>query len=78
MFEFLKKDLVPNCLVLFFSLSSLFERTSTSGLTQTGLGLRFILYTHAVLYYTKLPQAAVLPGSDAGSDGGEPALGFII
>ena len=25
-----------------------------------------------------LPQAAVLPGSDAGSDSVEPALGFVI
>ena len=49
--------------------SSSFKRLSTSGETKTGLGLRFILL---------LPQTAVLPGSDAGSNGVEPAWGFVI
>ena len=37
-----------------------FERASTRGQTQTGLGPRFILL---------LSQTAVLPGSDVGIDG---------
>ena len=30
------------------------------------------------LYFYLLPQTAVLPGSDAGSDGIKPASGFVI
>ena len=49
--------------------SSLFGRASTPGQTQMGLGPRV---------YPLLPQAAVLPGSDAGSDVVKPASSFIM
>ena len=50
-------------------LSSAFGRASTPSQTQTGLGPEFILL---------LPQAAVLPGSDGGTDGVKPASSFVI
>ena len=45
------------------------ERTSLLGYSQTGLGPKVILL---------LPQAAVLPRSDASSDGVKLALSFVI
>ena len=45
------------------------KRASTPGRIQTGLGPRVYLF---------LPQAAVLPGSDASSDVVKPALSFVI
>ena len=52
--------------------SSSFGEVSTPCQTQTRLGLR-------VYYYILLlPQAAILPGSDAGSDVVKPALDFVI
>ena len=50
------------------SLLSSIEKVSTPGQTQTGLGMRV---------YPLLPQAAVLPGSDAGSVV-KPASSFVI
>ena len=49
--------------------SSSFGEVSTPGQTQTGLGPRVILL---------LPQTAVLPRSDAGTDVIKPASGFVI
>ena len=47
----------------------LFGRVSTLGQSQTGLWLRVYFLLH---------QATVLPGSDAGSDGIERTLDFVI
>ena len=57
-----------NFLFLSFLLLS-FQRASTPGETQAGLRPRV---------YFLLPQTAVLPRSDAGSDGVKPALSFVI
>ena len=51
------------------SSSSSLGEVSTSGQRQTGLGPRV---------YPFLPQAAVLPESDAGSDAVKPASSFVI
>ena len=54
--------------IFYFSLSS-FEKASTPGQIQTGLGPRFYPFTS---------RAAVLPGSDDDSDVVKPALSFVI
>ena len=65
----LRRDFLFGPLALDNRIVVVVRRVSTPGQTQTGLGRGFILL---------LPQTAVLPGSDAGSDVIKPASSFVI